>query len=190
MDGSEWTPLFYMFRLLTAILLLTSICEVVAKGKEHGASSEDIYGCLYFFLQHELRRFHQRIHKFRIAFRVTAFDATVLANLIKKNVMVNYDIPSSIRFDRIVTSNILDQIYVGMMGVLEPWAPLLSKSRTAAIVGYFMNWRAHEEAATVDGASKSINDEIENKLKHRYPVSFHSYLLVVLIPQADTTLRP
>ncbi|KAJ2915810.1 hypothetical protein MD484_g4599, partial [Candolleomyces efflorescens] len=150
------------------------ICEVVAKGKEHGASSEDIYGCLYFFLQSELRRFHQRIHKFRIAFRVTAFDATVLANLIKKNVMVNYDIPSSIRFDRIVTSNILDQIYVGMMGVMEPWAPLLSKSRTAAIVGYFMNWRAHEEAATVDGASKSINDEIENKLKRRYPKSVSS----------------
>lgn len=158
---------------------MTSICEVIAKGKEYGASAEDVYGCLYFFLQDQLRQFHKRIRKFRIAFRLTVFDATVLADLIKKNVLASYNIPSSIRFDRIVTSNILDQIYVGMMGVLVPWTPLLSQSRTAAIVGYFMNWRAHEEAATVDGASKSINDEIENKLKRRYPVSLHiktSYL--------------
>ncbi|RXW23560.1 hypothetical protein EST38_g2287 [Candolleomyces aberdarensis] len=121
------------------------ICEVVATGKEYGASAEDVYGCLYFFLQEQLRRFHQRIRKFRVAFRVTAFEATNLADLIMQDKLSGYGLPSSIRFDRIATSNILDQIFI----------------RTATIVGYFMNWRAYEKAATVDGASKSVNDEIE-----------------------------
>ena len=67
-------------------------------------------------------------------------DARGLPGAILRNDFAEYRVPSSIRFDRIEVSNILDDNYVGIHDVLVDWAPLLAKGRKAAIVGYFMNW--------------------------------------------------
>lgn len=67
-------------------------------------------------------------------------DATELARITRDGLMARYGLPPSVRFDRVFVSNIFDQIYVGLQRVLESWAPLLSKTASAAIVGYLMNW--------------------------------------------------
>jgi len=60
--------------------------------------------------------------------------------MISEGVLSSFGIPASVRFDRIDVSNILDVNYVGINDVLTHWGPLLKDSRTAALVGYFMNW--------------------------------------------------
>ncbi|KAJ3506035.1 hypothetical protein NMY22_g17377 [Coprinellus aureogranulatus] len=117
-----------------------NIAEVTACGKTHGATPEDLYGCLYFYLSDQLRSFHQRLRKFPISFKVTTADARQLAHATWDGALAAYGLPPSIRFDRVFVSNILDKIYVGLQATLECWAPLLSKSASAAVVGYFMNW--------------------------------------------------
>ncbi|KAF5309803.1 hypothetical protein D9611_013585 [Ephemerocybe angulata] len=120
-------------------------CEVVSKGKAWGANPEDLYGCLYFFLTQELREFHRRLQRFHIAFKITCMDASGLSQLLlntQQNVFAKYDLPASTRFDRIMVSNILDHIYVGLKDTLTRWAPLLSDSPISVTVGYFMNWFA------------------------------------------------
>jgi hypothetical protein len=67
-------------------------------------------------------------------------DARDLPGAILENACAEYRVPSSIRSNRIEVSNILDDNYVGIHDVLVHWAPFLTKSRSAAIVGYFMNW--------------------------------------------------
>lgn len=113
---------------------------MVASGKEHGVTPEDIYGCLYFYLSAQLRSFQQRLRSFSISFKFFSMDATDLARLTRGGTMANYGIPPSVRFDRIFVSNIFDLVYVGLRAVLESWAPFLSNTPSAAIVGYLMNW--------------------------------------------------
>ncbi|KAF8963713.1 hypothetical protein BDZ97DRAFT_1731661 [Flammula alnicola] len=126
--------------------------EVVSAGKAHGAQSEDIYGCLYFFLSDQLRMFARRLREFKISFTVSNLDATSLSLDIQKDKLATYGIPRSILFDRIHVSNILDANYVGVTIVLKHWAPFLSKTNTASIVGYFMNWVALQEDGRASGA--------------------------------------
>ncbi|KAF8963740.1 hypothetical protein BDZ97DRAFT_1758356 [Flammula alnicola] len=45
--------------------------EVVSAGKAHGAQSEDIYGCLYFFLSYQLRVFARHLREFKLPFTLT-----------------------------------------------------------------------------------------------------------------------
>jgi len=119
---------------------LHSIPTIVDTGKAHGARSEDIYGCLYFFLSTELRTFAKRLKTFSSSFTILNFDARLLPRIICDNSLPEVNIPPSIKFDRIEVSNILDENYVGLRDVLTLWAPLLQDSKSAAIVGYFMNW--------------------------------------------------
>jgi len=60
--------------------------------------------------------------------------------MISEGVLSSFGIPASVRFDRVDVSNILDVNYVGINDVLTHWGPFLKDSRTAALVGYFMNW--------------------------------------------------
>ncbi|EKM78526.1 hypothetical protein AGABI1DRAFT_101197 [Agaricus bisporus var. burnettii JB137-S8] len=114
--------------------------DVIKAGKTHGALPEDIYGCLYFFLSDELRSFHRRIRQFHISFNLYNLDASELSRVIRNGSLAQDNLPASIRFDRIEVSNILDAHYVGLRDVLAHWAPLLTRSTTATIIGYFMNW--------------------------------------------------
>jgi hypothetical protein len=81
-------------------------------GISHGATREDIYGCLYFYLSEQLRMFADRLSRFRMNFRVFSFEARDLSRRIQQGAFEQYGIPSSKRFDRIDVSNILDAEYV------------------------------------------------------------------------------
>jgi hypothetical protein len=131
--------------------------------ESYGAQSEDVYGCLYFFLSDQLRKFAKRIRRYNISFHLTGFDARALSRGIREDILSVNGIPASVRFDRIEVSNILDANYVGIEGVLSDWAPLLKNGRNAAIVGYFMNWIAMQE----DGQAKFAGSKVMNKLIDR-----------------------
>ncbi|OAX31589.1 hypothetical protein K503DRAFT_777457, partial [Rhizopogon vinicolor AM-OR11-026] len=116
------------------------IGPILEAGRAHGAQPEDIYGCLYFFLSDQLRTFARRLREFWISFHVVTTEAIHLSSIIREDILSPLGIPASTRFDRIEVSNILDVNYVGIGDVLTHWGPLLKDSRTAALVGYFMNW--------------------------------------------------
>lgn len=136
--GSQFS--FLWIKHKTVSLRYYSIPAIIDTGKTFGAHSEDIYGCLYFFLLTQLREFANRLRTFSSSFTVLNCDARLLPQLIRDNVLSELNIPSSIKFDRIEVSNILDENYVGIHDVLTMWAPILQQSKNAAIVGYFMNW--------------------------------------------------
>ncbi|KAJ2915819.1 hypothetical protein MD484_g4589, partial [Candolleomyces efflorescens] len=119
--------------------------DVIAAGKAHGAHPEDIYGCLYFYLSDQLRMFAHRLRTFSISFKLYSTEACALAEGIKSRESVKIGLTPTMRFDRIAVSNILDSQYVGMEATLFFWGPLLSKSRSATIVGYFLNWFVSQE---------------------------------------------
>ncbi|KIL61611.1 hypothetical protein M378DRAFT_166732 [Amanita muscaria Koide BX008] len=140
------------------------IPAVIDTGKAHGAHPEDIYGCLYFFLSKQLRTFASRLRRFSSSFTILPMDACDLPQLIRENVFSEFNIPSSIKFDRIEVSNILDINYVGIHDVLTLWGPLLQESRSAAIIGYFMNWTKLEKAGRVSGAGGRVMEDLVKKV--------------------------
>jgi len=86
--------------------------------------------------------------------------------MISEGVFSSFGIPASVRFDRIDVSNILDVHYVGIKDVLMHWGHFLKDSRTAALVGYFMNWKFLQPADIAISAAriesmKLIGDFIE-----------------------------
>ncbi|TFK25256.1 hypothetical protein FA15DRAFT_590857 [Coprinopsis marcescibilis] len=142
------------------------IAEVVEAGKKYGACSEDIYGCLYFFLSDQLRTFASRLRRFHITFTLLSLDMTVLAKGIRENVWSTgvHDLPSSIRFDRILVSNTVDPNYVGIRAVLNAWGPFLACTQTASIVAYFMNWTLVQQDGRAQAAGSSVVKRITKKL--------------------------
>jgi len=131
-----------------------SIPAIIDTGKAHGAHPEDIYGCLYFFLRKELRTFASRLRTFSSSFTVLSGNACRLPRVIHENSLSEFKLPSSIKFDRIDVSNILDANYVGLRDVLTLWGPLLKESRSAAIVGYFMNWTLSQNGGNATTAGR------------------------------------
>ena len=129
--------------------------EVFTSGKAHGVQPEDVYGCLYFFLSDQLRAFARNIRQLRISFHVFNFEACALAQGIAQDKLAEYGIPSTVRFDRIDVSNIMDPNYAGIQGVMNTWGPLLAKTDNAALTGYFMNWVAFAHKGCVESAGPS-----------------------------------
>jgi hypothetical protein len=137
---------------------------VVNVGKAHGAHAEDIYGCLYFFLSEQLRGVADRLQTTSTSFFVQMLDACDLGRKIRDGSLAADGIPSSIRFDRIEVSNIIDADYVGLNNVLTSWSPLLCDNCTAAIVGYFMNWFMIQGDGRVSGAGGTVNAKLMSSL--------------------------
>ncbi|KAM6494778.1 protein of unknown function (DUF4470) domain containing protein [Amanita muscaria] len=146
------------------------IPAIIDAGKAHGAHPEDIYGCLYFFLSKQLRTFASRLRRFSSSFTILPMDARDLPQLIRKNEFSDFNIPSSIKFDRIEVSNILDTNYVGIHDVLTLWGPLLQESRSAAIIGYFMNWTMFEKAGRASGAGGRVMKDLVKKVLEKEKV--------------------
>ncbi|KDR68208.1 hypothetical protein GALMADRAFT_1354647 [Galerina marginata CBS 339.88] len=142
------------------------ISAVVETGKIHGARSEDIYGCFYFFISNHLRTFSRRLRQFKISAKIFSFEACGLSKLIRDGELTDYGVPASISFDRIEVSNILDANYVGIRAVLTYWAPLLADTRFAVIIGYFMNWTMLQK----DG--RPYNKAVFGKLFERFTKRF------------------
>ncbi|KDQ54024.1 hypothetical protein JAAARDRAFT_38617 [Jaapia argillacea MUCL 33604] len=121
------------------------IREVMKAGRIHGAHPSDVYGCLYFYLSDQLRKFARRLRQFRVSFLLFNRDARELSRQVGANVLSKLNIPRS--FDRIDVSNILDTEYVGISGVLSSWGPLLKDTKHATMLGYFMNWITSQPGA-------------------------------------------
>jgi hypothetical protein len=141
---------------------------VLQSGKAHGAQAEDIYGCLYFFLSSHLRTLAQRIRKLPISFKLFSVEACALSKGIEENMFTKMDITSNTRFDRIEVSNILDISYVGTRQVLTSWSSFLGQNKHAAIVGYYMNWSKVQKDGRVEGAGKSVFQEVMERMVKRW----------------------
>jgi hypothetical protein len=114
--------------------------------------------------------FSQRLRDFKISFKVFPFESCFLSKSIRRDEFVDYGITASIGFDRIAVSNILDANYVGLRDVLTHWAPLLARSSTAAIVGYFMNWVAKQEDGRVEGAGTFAFKKLSKRMMDKIMV--------------------
>ncbi|KAA1477213.1 hypothetical protein DENSPDRAFT_875126 [Dentipellis sp. KUC8613] len=125
--------------------------EVVKIGSAHGAQSEDIFGCLYFFLTEQLTLFSRRLKQFRISFQLLNDDATALPTRLRSGALAPV-VPADAAFDRIDVSNLLDDVWAGSSPVLQAWGPLLKGTNYATIVGYFMNWVEEQPGGYVNAA--------------------------------------
>jgi hypothetical protein len=134
------------FRFSVLISNVFSIDEVLEAGKQHGATRGDLFGCLYFYLQDQLRAFAERLSRFDISFHIFCADACRLAKDIRSGTL-SEAIPPSISFDRVEVSNTFDSEYIGAAKLLVDWAPLLKRVDDAAIVGSFMNWAPKQRGA-------------------------------------------
>lgn len=130
--------------------LLCSIEDVVKSGKAHGATREDIYGCLYFHVSDQLRAFAARLARLNIAFKVFNRDSVALAGALARNALAPRGVPQSMRFDRIEASNVVDASYLGLAPVLEAWGRFLKRTRDATFLAYFMNWPGDQAGARPD----------------------------------------
>lgn len=164
------------FTFGTLLIILThqsSQGDVVASGRAHGTSAEDIYGCFYFYISDQLRLFHRRLHegKFRVSFRIYCSEARQLARILQNNTLRGHGLLASTRFDRIMVSNIMDHSYVGIRETLKSWGPLLSNRQKAVFLGYFMNWGVVQKGSTVEESEDPGEEErILKILSPRYKV--------------------
>ncbi|KIP04172.1 hypothetical protein PHLGIDRAFT_93808 [Phlebiopsis gigantea 11061_1 CR5-6] len=129
------------------------IDEVIKSGNAHGASREDLYGCLYFHVSDQLYEFADRLSRFDISLNILGRDAVELSSSIKKGDLTSqFGIPSSIRFDRIDVSNIVDEHYkIGIAGVIDAWGDFLKPDKEATIIGHFTNWSGKDVDAEPNG---------------------------------------
>src|ERR1700722_20025038 len=84
---------------------------VLATGQACGASSMDLYGCLFFYIKSRLREFALRMQQFRIHIYVTQLTASDLSGYLSNNSLSSFW-KTRARFDRIETSNVSDYIFV------------------------------------------------------------------------------
>lgn len=121
------------------------VAGVQNSGIKHGASPEDILGCLFFHVKDELREFARRVKELRIDIHVTSFDAgRILAKGITIGALPAFEDSS---FDRILTSNLIDS--VGLRACLSDWGPLLNRqNKFASILMQTKAWHTHQPHAT------------------------------------------
>jgi hypothetical protein len=144
LHGWEYV-IFFPFDLTYPSFL--SIEEVISSGIAHGATREDLYGCLYFHVTDVLQKFARRLSKFHISFKILNRDMITLSDDIRNGELKEMELPAAIRFDRIEVSNTMDVEYVGISRIVEKWGPLLKRSPTATLLGYFMNWESKQADA-------------------------------------------
>jgi hypothetical protein len=146
LKGWECVSSFF-FDLKYLTLSFLSMEEVIKSGMPHGATREDIYGCLYFHVSDVLQKFTRRLSKFHISFKIFIRDMITLSDNIRNGELEKMGLPAATRFDRIDVSNAMDKEYVGVSGIIEKWGPLLRRSPTATLLGYFLNWRNEQADA-------------------------------------------
>ncbi|TFY58925.1 hypothetical protein EVG20_g7975 [Dentipellis fragilis] len=152
-----------------------SLDEVVKVGSAHGAQSEDIFGCLYFYLSDQLALFSRRLKQFRISFQLLNEDATTLPQSIRSGALASI-IPADTTFDRIDVSNILDEVWAGSSPVLQGWGPLLKETKTATILGYYMNWIEEQPGGHVNTAGEATASKLLQELLRQGKMAFEEFL--------------
>lgn len=127
----------------------TSLLAVIEAGKSHGAQRADLYGCLYFYLTEELRKFVERLRSFHINFYIVSDDPNYLPRQLKDKTPVPYGLifPAQLAFDRIHLSNMFDyRNKFTITGVLADWTPYLKTHEHATIIAYSMTWIGQRKA--------------------------------------------
>lgn len=142
------------------------IREIIAAGKACGAQPEDVYGCFYFYLTKQLRILANRIRKLKITFQLSNLEACALSKGIQGGHLESVGLPPTVRFDRIDLSNLFDSSYIGLHAALTSWAPLLSESNNAVVVGYFMSWFINERNGRASNTDAVV--EIAKKVMSRH----------------------
>lgn len=140
-----------------------NVSEVISFGKSQGLTSEDVFGCLYFYLSDQLRKFKERLATLKITFHLIDMDCRELASLIRSS-SPQSGVPSAERsigfphkFDRIDVSNTVDDEYVGFKQTLSDWGTLLNTQNTHSILlTYSMNWMWKEPKARPENNDKAI----------------------------------
>ncbi|GJE94087.1 DUF4470 domain-containing protein [Phanerochaete sordida] len=141
--------------------------EVVASGMAHGATRDDLYGCLYYHVAGQLQKFASRLARMRISFNITNLDALELAKSMWRNDLADIGIPAKIRFDRIDVSNLFDEDYLGVARVLDAWGGFIRRGTGGGvIVGHMINWIGREPSAR----TTDVNDRLFEKLLRRLPL--------------------
>lgn len=137
--------------------------EVIKTGQAYGAQPEDVYGCLYFFLSDQLRKFAKRIRELDVTFQVFNTAAHTLAQDILGGQYSRYGLTPSVRFNRVGLAHTLTDS--GNMGdVLKLWTSLLAEGDTAAIVGVFSDWTIAQQDGSIVGANEAVVATIVGKL--------------------------
>jgi hypothetical protein len=79
------------------------------------------------------------------------------------------------RFDRIDVSKTMDAENVGLSRVVEKWGPLLRRSPTATLLGYFMDWKgaAPNEGNLQEAIDKYTSAETVNQLFYERQIIHH-----------------
>jgi hypothetical protein len=140
-----------------------SIPAALKAGQRHGATHGDLFGCLYFYLQDQLRAFAARLSRFKVTFHIFCMDARTLAQDIRSG-KLSETIPPSIVFDRVEVSNTLDSEYIGISNILDDWAPFLKRRGDAAIVGSFMNWTSKQPGSQASNCEKEVLSALTAKM--------------------------
>ncbi|KAJ7173458.1 hypothetical protein C8R46DRAFT_115452 [Mycena filopes] len=130
---------------------------VQTSGIKHGASPEDILGCLFFHVKDELREFAKRVKELRIDIHVTSFDAGILAKGITIGALPAFE---DATFDRILTSNLVET--VGLRSCLSDWGPLLNRENPfASILMQTKAWHMHQPHATAQWGPNAMKVLVE-----------------------------
>ncbi|KAI5479842.1 hypothetical protein MNV49_002654 [Pseudohyphozyma bogoriensis] len=140
-----------------------NIDSVLKAGASHGATEEDLFGSLYFFLSDELKEFHRRLNRFKIDIHLFNEDAGDLATKIKAK---SYgELPRGTTFDRIEVSNIVDSNYLGFQQVLKKFEGMLKTENShATLLASSLNWPAEQPDAEPSGAGERTVTELMRKL--------------------------
>ncbi|KAJ7233102.1 hypothetical protein C8J57DRAFT_1196085 [Mycena rebaudengoi] len=128
------------------------VADVQSSGLKHGASTEDIFGCLFFHVKDQLREFAKRVKELNISIHLTQFDASILSKGLSIGALPAFE---DARFDRIVTSDLLDS--VGLRTCLADWGPLLNReNKHASIVMHSKSWHTRHPQGTSQWNSEAI----------------------------------
>ncbi|KAH8975133.1 hypothetical protein BDL97_01G140300 [Sphagnum fallax] len=117
----------------------------------------DLYGHLFFHLRERLSTFISRLHSCQVHFRLSCCDASSMATKLQR---------SGVRLHRVDTSNIADETYQGIAGVLQDWGPLLEQDMPGVtLVTLLMNWPLHcPDSAHQISTSRLTEDDLREAL--------------------------
>lgn len=125
--------------------------EIIKSGVAHGCKSEDLFGCLYFYLSDELNTFIERMRQLNVTFYLFANDCEKLAKDQQSGKLASFGLSASQKYDRIDVSNTVDEKYLGFRKVIKNWGPLLNEQNpSSTLLSYSMNWPFSQPQAMPD----------------------------------------
>ncbi|KAJ3801075.1 hypothetical protein GGU11DRAFT_286187 [Lentinula aff. detonsa] len=153
--------------------------------------SADIFGCLFFYLKSQFRRFAYQVKDLNVNFVVTQFNPQILAKGISAGVIPIFE---GACFDRVDTRDMMDDIRIEVC--LADWGPLLNRRNPfASLLMHSRAWhyerpyalaRCNPHAALMLFMQKCFEiPSLNNKLKDALVQGLRSPALLRLIESLD-----